>query len=58
MAAHQPGVPAFALAIGAPHDRRVLVHGAARAVVDGEEVDGADVWTWRERAFGVHGGWC
>lgn len=54
MAAHQPGVPPLALAIGGPHDRRVLVHGSARAIVDGEELDGGGLWTWRERAFGVH----
>jgi len=55
VAAHQPGVPAFALAIGGPQSRRVLVHGSARAVIDGDEVDGADLWTWSERVFGAHG---
>jgi hypothetical protein len=55
VAAHQPGVPAFALAIGGPQSRRVLVHGSARAVVDGEEIDGAGMWTWCERVFGAHG---
>lgn len=52
--AHQSDVPAFALVVGSPRSRRVLVHGAARAVVDGVVVDAADVWTWCERAFGPH----
>ena len=54
VAAHQPGVPHFALAIGGPESRRVLVHGSARAVVDDEEVDGTRMWTWCERTFGAH----
>jgi pSer/pThr/pTyr-binding forkhead associated (FHA) protein len=54
MAAHQPDVPAFALAIGDPQSRRVLVHGTARAVVDDTEVDGRGLWTWAECAFGPH----
>src|SRR4051812_47765448 len=49
VAAHQPGVPPFALAVSDARSRRVLVHGSARAVVDGEELDGAGLWTWRER---------
>lgn len=55
VAAHQPGVPAFAVAIGGPQSRRVLVHGSARVVVDGQQVTGTEVWTWTERVFGPHG---
>lgn len=53
-AVHQPGVPAFAIAVGEPRARRVLVHGAARAVIDGDEYTGADLWTIRELDVGPH----
>ncbi len=49
MAAHRPAVPSFALAVCADRTRRVLVHGAARAVADGDEFGGAGLWTWGEQ---------
>lgn len=51
VAAHQPAVPPFALALG----DRVVLHGTARAVVDGQEVTSGDVWTWTERPLAPHG---
>ena len=54
MAAHRPEVPAFALAVSAAESRRVLVHGSARAVINGDEFAGADLWTWREQEVAAH----
>lgn len=54
MAAHQPEVPAFALAVSDTESRRVLVHGSARAMVNGDELAGAGLWTWREQEVPAH----
>jgi hypothetical protein len=54
MAAHRPEVPPFALAVGAAESRRVLVHGSARVVVDGDELRGDGLWTWREQEVAPH----
>ena len=54
MAAHRPAVPPFALAVGDAESRRVLVHGSARVVVDGDEFEGDGLWTWHEREVAPH----